>query len=76
MDENGKRGRLDMTVCSCPVCWDNISVREKEQFGMCRECFIDEICGRVADDVLREFLREYRHELTMFVEDNYCEWWV
>ncbi|MDE6593791.1 MAG: hypothetical protein K2K57_12110 [Oscillospiraceae bacterium] len=76
MDEIDKRGKIDMTVCSCPMCWDNISAREKERFGMCRECFIDEICGRVTDDVLREFLKEYRYELTGFVEDNYCEWGV
>ncbi|MCM1579225.1 MAG: hypothetical protein NC078_10550 [Ruminococcus sp.] len=71
-----KRKESKMTVCSCPVCWDNISVRERDHFGMCRECFIDELCARVKDDIVRDFLKEYRFELREYVEDNYCEWWV
>lgn len=65
-----------MRIYSCPVCWENIGSVERDRFGMCRECFIDEICGRVADEPLREFLKEYRYELGRFLEDNYCEWWV
>ena len=64
---------MGMKVFSCPVCWDNISGEEKAHFGMCRECFVDELCSNVRDDVLRDFLKEYRYELTEFVEDNYQE---
>ena len=44
---------------------------ECERFGMCLDCFIEELVENVRDNIIRGFLAEYGHLLREYIWENY-----
>lgn len=58
-------------VLYCPVCEENMERGEAERFGMCMDCFIEELVENVRDYVIRDFLTEYGCLLREYIWENY-----
>ena len=58
-------------VLYCPVCEESTEREECERFGMCLDCFIEELVENVRDNIIRDFLAEYGHLLREYIWENY-----
>lgn len=60
-----------MRVSYCPVCGDEVAENDTERFGMCLDCFAEELVQDVRERVVRDFLTEFGDELREYIRDNY-----
>jgi len=58
-------------VVYCPICGESAENEELMRYGMCLDCFIEELTENVRDSVIRDFLTEHGYELREYIRENY-----
>ncbi len=60
-----------MRVSYCPICGDEMSGYDSEGFGMCLDCFAEELVQDVRDRIVRDFLTENGDDFREYIRANY-----
>lgn len=55
----------------CPVCNNELLYSDYQRFGMCLDCYAEELAEGVKENVVYDFLTYYRSEFKEYIDNAY-----